>query len=196
MSFKEIKDFENKIAHWFGSPYAVAIDCCTHAIELCLRYKEVDKFTVPPNTYPSIPNLAKKIGIEFEWKEEDWKDYYYLGGTNIIDAAVLWKKHSYIPGTLMCLSFQFQKHLSLGRGGMILLDDKEAKDELKKMSYDGRDPDIPWREQNISTIGYHYYMTPETAQRGLEKLPEAIKTKPKDWKLEEWPDLSNMDVFK
>jgi len=196
MSFKEIKDFENKIAHWFGSPYAVAIDCCTHAIELCLRYKEIDKFTVPPNTYPSIPNLAKKIGIEFEWKEEDWKDYYYLGGTNIIDAAVLWKKHSYIPGTLMCLSFQFQKHLSLGRGGMILLDDKEAKDELKKMSYDGRDPDIPWREQNISTIGYHYYMTPETAQRGLEKLPEAIKTKPKDWKLEEWPDLSNMDVFK
>ena len=64
------------------------------------------------------------------------------------------------------------------------------------MSYDGRDPDIPWREQNISTIGYHYYMTPETAQRGLEKLPDAIKTKPKDWKLEEWPDLSNMDVFK
>ena len=196
MSFKEIKDFENKIAHWFGSPYAVAIDCCTHAIELCLRYKEVDKFTVPPNTYPSIPNLAKKIGIEFEWKEEDWKDYYYLGGTNIIDAAVLWKKHSYIPGTLMCLSFQFQKHLSLGRGGMILLDDKEAKDELKKMSYDGRDPDIPWREQNISTIGYHYYMTPETASLGLEKLPEAIKTKPRDWELEDWPDLREMELYK
>ena len=196
MSFKVINDFEQKIAHWYGSPYAVAVDCCTHAVELCLRYKKIKKFTVPPNTYPSIPNLAKKIGIEFEWKEEDWKDYYYLGGTNIIDAAVLWKKHSYIPGTLMCLSFQYQKHLSLGRGGMILLDDKEAKDELKKMSYDGRDPDIPWREQNISTIGYHYYMTPETAQRGLEKLPEAIKTKPKDWKLEEWPDLSKMDVFK
>ncbi len=196
MSFKVINDFEQKIAHWYGSPYAVAVDCCTHAVELCLRYKKIKKFTVPPNTYPSIPNLAKKIGIEFEWKEEDWKDYYYLGGTNIIDAAVLWKKHSYIPGTLMCLSFQYQKHLSLGRGGMILLDDKEAKDELKKMSYDGRDPDIPWREQNISTIGYHYYMTPETAQRGLEKLPEAIKTKPKDWKLEEWPYLSNMDVFK
>ena len=196
MSFEVVNEFEQKIAHWYGSPYAVAVDCCTHAIELCLRYKEVDKFTVPPNTYPSIPNLAKKIGIEFEWKEEDWKDYYYLGGTNIIDAAVLWKKHSYIPGTLMCLSFQFQKHLSLGRGGMILLDDKEAKDELKKMSYDGRDPDIPWRDQNISTIGYHYYMTPETASLGLEKLPKAIETEPRDWVLEDWPDLSNMDVFK
>ena len=38
------------------------------------------------------------------------------------------------------------------------------------MSYDGRLPDVPWREQNISSVGYHYYMTPETAQLGLEKL--------------------------
>ena len=196
MSFKEIKDFENKIAHWFGSPYAVAIDCCTHAIELCLRYKEIDKFTVPPNTYPSIPNLAKKIGIEFEWKEEDWKDYYYLGGTNIIDAAVLWKENSYIPNSFMCLSFQFQKHLSLGRGGMILTDDKDARDELKRMSYDGRDPDIPWRDQDISTRGYHYYMTPETAELGLKRLPKAIETEPRKWVIEDWPDLRDMEIFK
>jgi len=196
MSFEVIKNFENKIAEFYGSPYAVAVDCCTHAIELCLRYKEVKKFTVPPNTYPSVPNLAKKIGIEFEWKEEDWKDYYYLGGTNIIDAAVLWRENSYISNSLMCLSFQFQKHLSLGRGGMILLDDKETRDELKKMSYDGRLPDIPWRNQNISSMGYHYYMTPETASLGLEKLPEAIKTKPRDWELEEWPDLRDMELYK
>ena len=196
MSFETIRKFENKIAKWFGSPYAVAVDCCTHAIELCLRYKQIDKFTVPPKTYPSVPNLAKKIGIEFEWKEEDWKDYYYLGGTNIIDAAVLWRENSYISNTLMCLSFQYQKHLSLGRGGMILTDDEEAKDELKKMSYDGRLPDIPWRDQNISTMGYHYYMTPETAQNGLDKLEEAKNTKPKNWALEEWPDLTRMEIFK
>ena len=196
MSFEVIKEFENKIAEFYGSPYAVAVDCCTHSIELCLRYKEVKKFTVPPNTYPSVPNLAKKIGIEFDWEEQDWSDFYFLGGTNIVDAAVYWKKDGYIPNSLMCLSFQFQKHLSLGRGGMILTDDKDAKDELKKMSYDGRVPDSPWRDQNISTMGYHYYMTPETAEKGLEKLPEAIKTKPKDWKLEDWPDLSKMDVFK
>ena len=196
MSFKEIKDFENKIAHWFGSPYAVAIDCCTHAIELCLRYKEVDKFTVPPNTYPSIPNLAQKIGIEFEWEEQDWKDYYYLGGTNIIDAAVLWKENSYIPGTLMCLSFQFKKHLSLGRGGMILTDDYDAAHELTLMSYDGRIPNVPWTEQNISTMGYHYYMTPETAMLGLDRLERAIQTEPKEWVMSDWPDLRNMDIFK
>jgi dTDP-4-amino-4,6-dideoxygalactose transaminase len=196
MSFELIKEFEKKIAEFYGSPYAVATDCCTHAIELCLRYKKVEKFTVPPNTYPSVPNLAKKIGIEFEWKEEDWSDFYFLGETNIVDAAVLWKENSYIPNSLMCLSFQFQKHLSLGRGGMILADDKEARDELKKMSYDGRVPDVPWRDQNISSMGYHYYMTPETATLGLEKLPKAIETEPREWVVEDWPDLREMELYK
>ena len=64
------------------------------------------------------------------------------------------------------------------------------------MSYDGRLPDIPWGEQNISTMGYHYYMTPETAQLGLNKLPEAIVNKPKQWTINDWPDLTQMDIFK
>jgi hypothetical protein len=92
-----------------------------------------------------------------------WQDYYFIGDTNIVDAAVLWEKDSYIPNTFMCLSFQFRKHLSLGRGGMILTNDKEAVTRLKKMSYDGRLPNIPWREQDIATVGYHYYMTPGNA---------------------------------
>jgi len=195
MSFEVVKEFENKIAQYYGSSYAVATDCCTHAIELCLRYKKVDKFTVPPNTYPSVPNLAQKIGIKFEWEEQDWKNYYYLGGTNIIDAAVYWKSNGYVKGSLMCLSFQFRKHLSLGRGGMILTDDKEARDELKKMSYDGRVPNIPWTEQNISSMGYHYYMTPETAMLGLDRLQEAVKTEPREWVMSDWPDLRKMELF-
>ena len=196
MSFKAVKDFENAIAKFYGAPYAVAVDSCTHSIELCLRYNKVKKIVVPKRTYLSIAFLASKIGIDLEWKDENWVDYYYLDGTNIIDAAVLWERNSYIPETLMCLSFQYQKHLSLGRGGMILTDDRKSWDELKCMSYDGRKPDIPWREQNIRSIGYHYYMTPETAQLGLDKLLEAIKTKPKEWSIEDWPDLQQMDVFK
>ena len=95
----------------------------------------------------------------------------------------------------MCLSFQFRKHLSLGRGGMILCDNEEDYWSLKKMVYDGRHPDIPWRDQNIKSMGYHYYMTPETAELGLEKLPSAIKNKPKQWTINDWPDVSKMEVF-
>ena len=193
MSFELIKTFENKIAEFFGSPYAVAVDCCTHGVELCLRRDKVKTINVPYRTYLSIPFLSNKLDINLKWKDENWKDYYYLNH-NIIDAAVLWEKDSYIPGTFMCISFQFKKHLSLGRGGIILTDSKDAA--LKKMSYDGRDPDVPWMEQNINTMGYHYYMTPETAALGLKKLPEAIKIKPKQWTVNDWPDLTKMDIFK
>jgi hypothetical protein len=64
------------------------------------------------------------------------------------------------------------------------------------MSYDGRLPNIPWREQNIISIGYHYYMTPETAQLGLDKLENAINTQPRQWVTEDWPDLTNMKILK
>ena len=196
MSFDKIAIFETKIANFFGSPYAISVDCCTHGIELCLRMQNIKHYSVPKRTYISVPFLANKLGISFEWRDENWQDYYYLGGTNIIDAAVLWKKDSYISGTFMNLSFQYRKHLSLGRGGMILTDDKDSAIILKKMSYDGRLSNVPWREQNIHTMGYHYYMTPETADLGLRKLSEAIKNPPHKWVVTDWPDLTNMEIFK
>lgn len=198
--FDIVDEFEKRIADFFGSPYAVAVDCCTHGLELCLRLSQVQSINVPHRTYLSVPLLAEKLKIKREWKDENWKDYYFLTDTTsrwkIIDAAVLWERNSYIAGTYMCISFQFQKHLSLGRGGVILTDSETSAEELKKMSYDGRIPDVPWREQNIETIGYHYYMTPETAQKGLDKLPSAIETTPREWVVNDWPDLTQMKVFK
>lgn len=194
--FTIVEEFEKEVANFFGAPYGIAVDSCTHGIELCLRQQKIDKIVVPKRTYLSVPMLADKLSIKLDWKDEDWKDYYYLGDTNIVDAAVLWKKNSYVKGTFMCLSFQFQKHLSLGRGGMILTDNQEAFYILKKMSYDGRIPNVPWREQDIDMIGYHYYMTPETATKGLELLPNAIATTPKEWKVTDWLDLTQMKVFK
>ena len=195
MSFDIVKEFENKIAKFFGSPYAVATDCCTHGLELCIRFNKEKSIEVPKRTYISVPFLAKKLNIKLYWKDEKWQDYYYVT-ENIIDAAVLWKRDSYIKGKLMCISFQFRKHLSLGRGGIILTDNLQAAKELKKMSYDGRDPNVPWRDQNISSMGYHYYITPETAELGLQKLEHAISTKPQKWTINDWPDLTQMKIFK
>ena len=195
IDFKVVEDFENQLAAFFNAPYAIAVDGCTHAIELCLRYTGATKITVPKHTYLSIPFLSNKLNIDMEWKDEDWSNYYYLT-ENVIDAAVLWKRDSYVPNTFMNISFQFKKHLKLGRGGVILCDNEEAAIELKKMSYDGRLPSIPWRNQDIETVGYHYYMTPETAQLGIDLLPEAIVTEPVKWVLNDWPDLTKLTVFK
>ena len=196
MNFETVQEFEKQIANFYGAPYAVATDCCTHAIELCLRIEPMSAMTCPTNTYPSIPMTLDKLQIRWFWGEENWEDYYYLGNTRIIDAAVYWKANSYLSGTLMCLSFQFQKHLSLGRGGAVLCDDKLTYDVLKRMSYDGRYPNKPWKEQDIQNIGYHYYMTPETAKLGIKKFIDAVNEEPRKWVVNDWPDLTKMDVFK
>jgi len=197
MSFETITKLEERLADFFGAPYVVCLDACTHGIELCLRLQKLSSISVPKRTYISVPFLANKLNINLKWRDEEWQDYYKVNEDfkPIYDAAVLWKKNSYIPGSFMCLSFQFQKHLSLGRGGAILCDNKEDAISLKKMSYDGRLPNIPWRDQDIETYGYHYYMTPETAQLGLNKFDEAIKTEPKQWVITDWPDLTKMAVF-
>ena len=194
MNFEVVTQFENKVASFFGAPYAVAVDSCTHGVELALRYTEVEYIRVPRHTYLSIPFLANKLAIDLFWKDETWVDYYYLTDT-VIDAAVLWKPNSYIENTFMEISFQYQKHLSLGRGGILLLDNQEAAIQIKKMSYDGRIPNTPWRDQDIDTVGYHYYMTPEVAQTGLDKLSAAIESIPRQWVVSHWPDVSEMKVF-
>ena len=76
MNFNSVKEFEKKIAEWFGSKYAVAVDCCTHGIELCLRLYNISVITVPKRTYLSVPMLANKMNIDLKWKDEKWKDYY------------------------------------------------------------------------------------------------------------------------
>ena len=163
MDFNTITKFEVEVAKFFGSPYAVAVDCCTHGIELCLRLTNTEKINVPKRTYISVPFLSNKLGIELEWRDEKWEDYYTLNydDKRIIDAAVLWERGSYIPNTLMSLSFQFQKHLSLGRGGMILCDNESDAKMLKKMS-----------------------------------LKDAIETEPRQWVVTDWPDLTQMKIFK
>ena len=194
-SFYKVLDFENELAKYFGSRYCVAVDCCTHAVELCLRQQQIKSTTCPKHTYLSIPMTLKKIGLEWHFVEDLWKDYYQFGNTGIYDAATFWSKGKYIPKSMMCLSFQFKKTLSLGRGGAVLLDDYQASVDIRRMSYDYRRMDMSWKEQVplITHMGYHYYMTPETAQLGLDKLPTVKQTVQWSWK--DYPDLSKAPLF-
>ena len=194
-SFNDVTEFEQLIANYFGASYGVATDSCTHAIELSLRHDSVKYTTCPKHTYLSIPMTLMKLGVEWNWNTQKWSSYYFLPGTRIVDGAVLWEESSYIPESLMCLSFQFRKHLPIGRGGMILTDDYDTYQTLKAMSYDGRDLNIPWAEQNVSQMGYHYYMTPESAELGIKKFYKVKDLTPKNWSYRNYPDLSEMEVF-
>lgn len=191
----EVTRFEETIAEFYGSKYAVATDCCTHALELCLRHTQFKKVTTQKHTYLSVPMTLEKLNLNWHWYHTNWEEYYFLGNTNIIDAAVYFKRGGYVPNSFMCLSFQFKKHLNVGRGGMILTDDYESYTQLKKMSYDGRLPDVAWAEQDVDTLGYHYYMTPETAQLGLDRFNIVKDLEPRQWSFKDYPDISKMKVF-
>ena len=58
---------ERELANFTNAPYVVATDCCTHAIELCLRHDKVKKLTSTCYTYLSVPMTFVKLGIKFSY---------------------------------------------------------------------------------------------------------------------------------
>lgn len=170
--FEIITDFEQALSEYTDAPYAVMTDCCTHALELAFIATGFKKTQFTPYTYISIPMMLHKIGVKYKFNDiENWLGEYYFWDTNIWDSARKLTPNMYKPGQIQCLSFGHDKPLTLGRGGAILLDDRELYKKLKLMCYDGRDLSVsPWHEQQTFTLGYHYKPTPEEAQRGLELL--------------------------
>jgi dTDP-4-amino-4,6-dideoxygalactose transaminase len=171
--------FEKKVAKYAGSNYAVAVDCCTHGIELSLRYllytNEIKKGTtilLPYNTYISIAHTVFNLGFSVTFKNEKWSGIYKLHGTRVYDGAVRWTKGMYAKNAhhnpLQCISFQIKKRIPIGRGGMILCNTKQEYNWLKLASYDGRDLSLPYdHPDHVKMAGFHYYMTPEDAARGI-----------------------------
>jgi dTDP-4-amino-4,6-dideoxygalactose transaminase len=197
---REIVDiFENKVAEYFGSKYAVAIDCCSHSIFLCLRYLRTinqlqygDLITIPNHTYVSVPMQINHAGLRVDFWDIKWDGCYPIFPTNVIDAAVMWEKNSYVQGSLMCLSFQLKKAVPIGKGGMILTDDINAYNWLRLARYDGRDLITPYdSEGHVKMIGWHYYMTPEDAARGI-LLMDQVGDKGKYMGSGDYPDVSLM----
>mgnify|MGYP000719099569 CR=1 FL=1 len=66
--YKIVQMFEEEIAHYTGAKYAVSVDSCTNALFLCLHYLKAKKVILPSRTYISVPFLANKLGITFDWK--------------------------------------------------------------------------------------------------------------------------------
>jgi len=196
--FDKILAFETALAAFTGAPRAIMTDCCTHAIELCLRYDKISACTFTPYTYLSIPMTMHKLGIRYEYypdslpRRQQWIGEYKFELTRIWDSARRLEAMMYRPGQMQCVSFGHDKPLAIGRGGAILLDDESAYQALIRMRYDGRDLTIsPWVEQQEFRVGYHYRPTIEEAQRGLELLA-SYHSQPPQPKL--YPDCRQISI--
>jgi dTDP-4-amino-4,6-dideoxygalactose transaminase len=192
MSFDAILKFETALAQFTGAPRVIMTDCCTHAIELCLRYDQIRKCTFTPYTYLSIPMTMHKLGIQYSYNQQQWIGEYQFDLTRIWDSARRLEANMYRIGQMQCVSYGHDKPLAIGRGGAILLDDEAAYQALLRMRYDGRDLTIsPWVDQREFRVGYHYRPTIEEAKRGLQLLSQYQSQPPR---AVEYPDCRQIRI--
>ena len=171
--FEKIKQFEEALADFTGAPYAIMTDCCTHAIELCLRYDQIRSCSFTAYTYLSIPMLMHKLNIRYSLEDQKWLGEYQFYDTRIWDSARRLEPNMYRASQIQCVSFGWSKPLHLGRCGALLLDDVEAYDHISRMRADGRDLSFePWQDQQVFGPGFHYCPTLEICELGLAKLSE------------------------
>lgn len=186
--------FEKEVAEFAGATYGIAVDCCSHGIFLCLKYlKAHGTISIPANTYVSVPMQILHAGCQVEFEEIPWSGVYQLKPYPIWDGAVRWRPGMY-SGGLQVVSFQLKKRLPIGKGGMILTNDAAAYQWLKRARHDGRDLNTIYTHDDFA-LGWHYYMTPEDAARGLILLQSRKKDFPDSANNTNYVDLRNYRVF-
>ena len=196
--FQIVKWFEEEVAHYTGAPYAIATNSCTNAIFLSCKHLGVSGHTVtiPKRTYLSVPQSVRQAGADVQFEDLDWKGIYQLKPFPIYDAAKRLTSGMYIPGSLMCLSFHFKKHLKIGKGGMVLTDNVGAVEHIKRMRYEGRAENISYHQDIIDEEGWNMYMTPEQAARGLVLLSDHPRHTEDQIEEPPYRDLREFDLFK
>lgn len=187
-----VAEFECRVAEFAGAKHAVATDCCSNAIFLCCKFLNVQEVKLPARTYISVPAAVIHAGGTVRFIEYIWQGVYDLSPYPIVDGAKRFRRGMY-KGGLHCLSFHAKKHVPIGRGGMVLTDDERAANWLRKARYDGR-AGKPYAEEMIDMLGWHAYMTPEQAARGLALLDVLPSDNLPDL-TEDYPDLRRMPVF-
>ena len=203
--------FEKIIAKYTGFNYAVSVDNCTNAILISLHLLSMlgklnpkSTISIPQNTYLSIPMSLKLHGWNIEFKNIKWHGKYQIGDTNVYDAANDFKKkmaNEYNDDAIVCVSFQQKKRLNLDQGGAILLNNKKLYDILCRLRHDGRNHNIVHSEEIKNNgkdilLGYHAYMSPETAVRGilLMNQPQLLRQY-RQFSYKDYEDISKLNVF-
>ena len=200
--YKSVIDFENAVAEYCGSPFAVATESCTASLFLCLMYLRTEcgynfppPVSIPKRTYPGVAAGIIHAGFPLKFSDGEWSGEYQLGNLNIWDAALRFKRGMY-HGGFQCLSFHIKKALPIGRGSCILTNNAHAAAWLRRARFDGRDAK-PLQDDVITIVGWNAYMQPDQAARGLQLLQALGDRELPDLKVEDqkYSDLSIQPAY-
>lgn len=220
-AFRVVRDFEAALCEYTGAPFAVAVNSCTMALLLAVRWHVMNApdtleygveewlaVEIPRRTYCSVPMSIIHAGGRPTFRDENWSGAYQLKPLPIFDSARKFTGGMYkygvidstgtsytrFPGLMQCVSFHHSKILGDSQGGAILHDDPEADKWLRRARFDGRTEGVEPKDDDIM-LGWHCYMSPDVAARllwKLSKLPLHNEDLPND----PYPDLSTMECFK
>lgn len=203
-----VQMFENKLASYTGFKHAIAVDCCTNGILLAcellnrfgLLYKKCG-LSMSKWTYMSVPMTLRNNGWDIRLIDDKWTQSYEIGNVNIYDAATdlhanMHDDYANLDRCMVCVSFQQKKRLSLGRGGAILTDNYSFAEILRRLRYDGRNPYINDQyeiDNNCGRImcGYHCYMEPDKAAKGILILNQA-ESMLKPYQIHSWREYADL----
>ena len=189
--------FEKKVAEYAGSRYAVSVDNCTDGLFLCLKYlNATGPITIPAKTYISVPCAIAQAACDTVFEDKEWQGVYQLTPYPVYDGATRFRKGMYVEGSYQCISFHLKKILAIGKGGMILTDDKEAYEWFKIARYEGRHTHLKYEEDNIEMLGWNMYMPPEQAARGILLFEELGDYNPDCGGSDRYHDLRRHSCFK
>ena len=190
--FDVVTQFEEALCEYTGSTFAVTVDSCTNALALCFHWLRLNDDTttvvLPKHTYVGVLQAARNAGFKVKFRDLEWKGAYPIDPLPLVDSAKHFERDMATNQTFTCVSFQAGKILPIGRGGAILHADSEADQWLRKARLDGRTAGVDYADNTYQGRGWHAYMTPPDAARGLWLLTYADDDDQGDWT--EYPDLS------
>lgn len=191
-----VAEFEKLIAEFANSKYAVAVESCSAALFLSCYYSKVSEVKIPKYTYPSVPCSIIHAGGTVRFDNRKWEGIYELKPYKIYDSALRFRKNMY-KGGIHCLSFHNKKLLPIGRGGMILTDDRKAYEWFKRARFDGR-REVPMEDDHFDMLGWNMYLEPAQAIRGIQLFSTFNQKSDKDLDSSKqgYQDLSKYEIYK
>lgn len=189
-------ELERQLCEYTGAPYCVVVDSGTSAITLSCVVHDVDEVEVPKDTYISVPFAIMHGGGTPKFVDLEWEGMYQFKPYPIWDSALRLRRDMYVPNTHMILSFSHRKHLPIGKGGAILLDNEEEYYRLRRLRYNGRPEKAYHDTDDITEVSFNCVLHPILASIGVEMMkvyPDNPPDKPTSMN---GLDLTKFSVFK
>lgn len=196
--YRVTRDFEQALCEYTGARYAVAVNSCSSALMLAVKWHIAPGakvyVNIPRRTYVSVPQQIIIAGGIPTFRDENWRGTYQLKPLFVWDSARRFTGGMYKSDQFQCISFSSSKILGIEQGGAILHDDDGADNWFRRMRFDGRTEGVDPHADRFDLVGHHCIMLPSIAAQALLKLHHLPKQNA-DMPEYDYPDLSVHPAF-